>query len=429
MKIAFVTPRYGGEIASGAAHACRLLAEQLSARHDVEVLTTSARDSRTWKNEYGEGADRVRGVLVRRFAVNQTHDAQAFRQFADRILAQPRSRAEELDWVRRLGPSAPGLVEHLKRQHRGYDAIVFFSLVHWTTVHGIAVAPDRSILFPSLRLSPVLRFGLWSDVAASARAIGLVSTAERRPLRAFLGVNHSREELVGVGIEASHRQAYPRHQQDPADEPVNADEENSASSDAGPEIDDEGNGGGERGVPFRRRHRLYGPIALYGGRIEPDNGCEEMLEYFDSYAAADGDTSLVLMGVKLMRVPEEPYLRQAGMLADRERMIAYEAADVTIAPGSDDPLALSVLESFAVGTPVLASARNEAAVEHCRRGGGGLYYSNRGEFVEAMRMLMTRSKLREQLGESGRQYVATYFRWDAVIGRFERLITMVRGRS
>jgi glycosyltransferase involved in cell wall biosynthesis len=42
---------------------------------------------------------------------------------------------------------------------------------------------------------------------------------------------------------------------------------------------------------------------------------------------------------------------------------------------------------------------------------------------------MTRSKLRQQLGESGRQYVQNYYRWDAVIGRFERLVTMVRGRS
>src|SRR5258707_11353622 len=169
-------------------------------------------------------------------------------------------------------------------------------------------------------------------------------------------------------------------------------------------------------------------MAIYGGRVEADNGCEEMLDYFDSYAAADGDTSLVLMGIKMMRVPDEPYLRQAGVLPDRERMVAYEAADVTIAPCDDDPLAQSVLESFAVGTPVLASARNEAAVEHCRRANGGLYYANRDEFVETMRMLMTKPKLREQLGESGRQYVAQHYRWDAVIARFEKLVTMVRGR-
>ena len=116
-------------------------------------------------------------------------------------------------------------------------------------------------------------------------------------------------------------------------------------------------------------------------------------------------------------------------ISSEDAMVAYEAADVTIAPGSDDPLALSVLESFAVGTPVLACARNAAAVEHCRRAGAGLYYANRQEFVEMLRMLMTRNKLREQLGESGRQYVRQYYRWDAVLGRFERLITLVRARG
>ena len=110
-------------------------------------------------------------------------------------------------------------------------------------------------------------------------------------------------------------------------------------------------------------------------------------------------------------------------------MIAYEAADVTLAPGSDDPLAQAVLESFAVGTPVLASARNDAAVEHCRRANGGLYYANRDEFVEALRLLMTRPKLREQLGEGGRQYVRQHYRWDAVLGRFERLVTAIRNRA
>lgn len=424
MKFAFITPRYGGEITSGAEHACRLLAEQLSIRHDVEVLTTTAREKRTWKNEYAEGADRIRGVLVRRFAVNQPHDPNAFRQFTDRILRAPRSRPEEQEWVRRLGPSAPGLVEHLKRQRRAYDGVVFFSLIHWTTVHGIGAAPERALLFPCLRLSPVLRFGLWRDVIASARGLGLVSAAERKLLHSYIGATGAREELVGVGIDPSHRQAYPRHQQDPADEPI-TDEESVSGAEENLDEDDHA----DRGIPFRRRHRLYGPIVLYGGRIEPDNGCEEMLEYFDAYAAQDGETALVLMGVKMMKVPDEPYIRQAGVLPDRERMVAYEAADVTIAPGSEDPLALSVLESFAVGTPVLASARNQAAVEHCRRAGAGLYYSNREEFVEALRMLMTRSKLREQLGESGRQYVRQYYRWDAVLGRFERLVTLVRGRA
>jgi glycosyltransferase involved in cell wall biosynthesis len=99
---------------------------------------------------------------------------------------------------------------------------------------------------------------------------------------------------------------------------------------------------------------------------------------------------------------------------------------VTIAPTSEDLLAQSVLESMAVGTPVLASARNDAAVEHCRRAAAGLYYANRDEFVDGLRLMMTNRRLCERLGENGRNYVRQHLRWDAVLGRFERLVSRVR---
>lgn len=420
MKLAFVAPRYGVDISSGAEHACRLLAERVCERHDVDVLTTCARDPLTWKNESTEGTDRVRGLLVRRFAVNQPHDPDALDELTARLIAEPHTRADEQDWVRRVGPSSPGLIDFLKRHNRNYDAVVFFSLYHATTVQGIAAAPDRAILFPHLQIDPVLRFGLWADLLGSVRAIGYASAAERRLTRVFLRLFHAADEVVGIGVDTPDQQTYPRHQQDPADTLHEDDESTDADQADTPDYL------AGRGVPFRRRHRLYGSFALYGGRVEPDNGCEEMLEYFDNYAASDGSTSLVLVGVKMMKVPDEPYIRMPGVLPDRERMIAYEAAEVTLAPDPGDLLGLCVLESLAVGTPVLASARNEAAVEHCRRANAGLYYANRDEFVDALKMLMTNSRLRERLGENGRQYIRQHHRWDAVLGRFERLLMRVK---
>src|SRR6185436_15695004 len=70
-----------------------------------------------------------------------------------------------------------------------------------------------------------------------------------------------------------------------------------------------------RGAVFRRRHRLYGPIVLYGGRIDPGKGCEELIEYFSAYVKQGGDAMLALMGVKLMSLPEEPFIRFAGLLS------------------------------------------------------------------------------------------------------------------
>jgi len=422
VKFAFITPRYGADVSSGAEHACRLLAEQVSERHDVDVLTTCARDRRTWKNEYSEGADRVRGALVRRFSVSQVPDHIGFEALSQRLQTSARARAEELEWVRLYGPWSPGLIDYLKRAHRSYDVLVFFGLWHPPTVHGLEVAPERSVLFPYLQMQPALRFGLWADLIRATRGLGFFSESERRLLHAYVGVRHHCEEVVGIGIDPPPQQSYPRHQQDPADVIAGDNEPTADQEEEEPEYLE------RRGIPFKRRHRLYGGFVLYGGRVESDNGCEEMLEYFDTYATAEADATLVLMGVKMMKIPDERYLRLAGVIPDRERMTAYEAADVTIAPDADDLLAEPLLESLAVGTPVLASARNAAAVEHCRRAGAGLYYANREEFVAALSMLTSDARLRERLGANGRAYIRDHHRWDGVLGRFDRLISRARSR-
>jgi glycosyltransferase involved in cell wall biosynthesis len=421
MKFAFITPRYGADIAGGPEHACRLFAEQLCARHDVDVLTTCARDPLTWKNEYSEGADRIRGVLVRRFAASHLHDHAAFTQHSERLFSLTRSRADEISWSKRLGPQSNGLIEHLKRQHRSYDVLVFFSLMHATTVDGITIAPERSIVFPYLQLKPALRFALWNDLLNQVRAIALFSEAERRLLTRYVAVQPHIEEIVGIGIDPPPQLSYPRHQQDPADTLV-AEDEQTESSETEPAYLD------ARGVTFRRQHRLYGSFAMYGGRVEPDNGCEEMLEYFNTYSEEESPLSLVLMGVKMMKVPDQPHVLLGGVLPDRERMAAYEAADVTIAPAAEDLLAQGALESLAVGTPVLTSARNETAARHCVSANAGLSYANREEFVETLSLLARNTRLREALGENGRNYVRQHYRWEHVLGRFERLVGRVRSR-
>ena len=175
-----------------------------------------------------------------------------------------------------------------------------------------------------------------------------------------------------------------------------------------------------------RRHRLHGPIALYGGRIDPGKGCEELIEYFSSYVQDGGDASLVLMGVKLMPLPEEPFIRFAGYLPDQERVQALEAATVVVVPSPYESLSLLALESFAVGTPILANARSEVLVEHCHKSNAGLYYADRDEFVEALKMLMADSRLRAQLGRNGRDYVRTNYRWDVILAKYERMFTKLR---
>ena len=112
MKIAFIVQRYGTEILGGSEYHCRLIAERLADRHQVEVLTTCARDYITWQNEYPEGADRVRGVTVRRFATRADARHRRVQQVLGLDLQQPATRRQdEMEWLKQQGPWSPGLIE------------------------------------------------------------------------------------------------------------------------------------------------------------------------------------------------------------------------------------------------------------------------------------------------------------------------------
>ena len=420
MKIGFVIQRYGTEVLGGAEHLCRLIAERLATQHDVEVLTTCARDYITWQNEYPEGSDRIRGVTVRRFANAQTRDIDAFNKYSDWIYNNPHSRADEMEWLKQQGPWCPALVEHLRRQQSQFDVLVFFTYLYAPTVLGLEVCPSRSVLVPTAHDEPAIRLGIFKELFSRPAAMIYNTDSEQRFVKAMFPNRPLLEEVAGAGVDLPQDNPYPRMPPPPDDDAETAGEDAEESAQEFPSHLT------SRGAVFRRRHRLHGPVLLYGGRIDPGKGCEELIEYFNTYVNGGGDATLALMGVKLMALPEDPHVRFAGLLSDRERMQALEAATVVACPSPYESLSLLALEALSVGTPILANARSEVLVEHCVRSNGGLYYANRDEFVECLKLLTADPALRDAMGRNGREYVRRNYRWDIVLGKYEGVFAKLR---
>ncbi len=351
-------------------------------------------------------------MTVRRFATTRTRDLPSFNAYSDWIFNHAHTRQDELEWVKQQGPWSPALIEYLERHHQGYDALIFFTYLYAPTVLGLRVAPSKSLLVPTAHDEPAIGLGIYADVFSQAAAVAWNTEVERAFVSSRFRLRTVAEDVVGCGVDLPEGgQVAPADRDTPAAP--------TAREPLAPHLEGPANA-------FRRRHRMYGPFLLYGGRIDPGKGCEELLEYFQTYIGEGGEGSLMLMGVKLMPLPEDPRVRFAGTLPDEERLHALEAATVVVVPSPYESLSLLTLEAFSVGTPVLANARSEVLVDHCRKSHAGLYYADRWEFVEALKLLMQDEPLREAMGRRGRTYVNRHYRWDLVLTKYERLLARLR---
>jgi glycosyltransferase involved in cell wall biosynthesis len=385
-------------------------------------------------------------VTVRRFPTARTRDLDAFNRRSEWIYSNAHTKADELEWLAEQGPWMPSLIDYLKRNQQQYDALIFFTYLYAPTVLGLEVNPGKSILVSTAHDEPAIKLDIYKNVFSTPAAICYLTESERAFVQRQFPDRPLLEEIVGVGIDIPPQARFSVSLQSAVDSQQSAvGSQQSAVDDAEPagakDDAEAAAGGGDaepvedrdfpshlmaRGATFRRRHRLWGPVVLYGGRIDPGKGCEELIEYFASYVKDGGDATLALMGAKMMAIPEEPYIRFAGLLSDSERSQALEAATVVVCPSPYESLSLIALEAMAVGTPVLANARSAVLVEHCVKSNGGLFYADGDEFVECLNVLVGDGRLRAALGQNGRDYVRRNYRWDTVLGKWDRLFAKVR---
>jgi len=367
-KIAIVVQRYGERIVGGAEAHARQLAQHLSARCGVTVLTTCASDHLTWADVLPEGEEHDGDVTVHRFRCGGERRMRAFNRLSDERFSQAQSRVDEEHWLAEQGPRAPGLLAHLADTKGRYDAYVFFTYLYAPTVLGLPLVASRSLLVPTAHDEPPLKFDLYADAFELPRAL-LCNTPEEAALVAQRFPKAARARIVGVGVDP---------------------------------------------LPDSGWRPVAEPYALYVGRIEAGKGLKEIVKHHGRdlprlVLAGEGD--LKLKGVEAL-----------GRISEQQKYDALRHAALAVVPSRYESLSLLALEAFACGTPVVGNAASAVVAGHLKRSGAGVAFSSPEGYASAVREVSAR---REKLSQKALAY-AKRFRWPKVVEAYLEEIEKIR---
>ncbi len=392
MKLAFVTPRYGSEVIGGAETAARMLAERMSALGgwEVEILTSCALDHLTWENTEPPGMTTVNGVTVRRFP---TASRRLLEYFAldGRLRVSPATATleESRRWVALNGPMCPDLVDAVASSDA--DVVACYPYLFATTVAAISVARQPVVLHPAAHDEPALYLKAFRRSFGDLDGLVYHTRAERELMEDVFGVGARPQIVLGLGI----------------DDPAGA-----------------GCRGGEiLGIGDR-------PYLCYLGRVDEHKGCGMLAEYFARYKERHpGNLAMAFVGPVSDRAPDHPDVVVTGTVSEADKWDILAGSDVMVSPSAYESFSLVLLEAWASGVPVLVNASCAATMEHCRRSSGGLWFDSYRTFEASVSRLTGDVAMRDRLASAGRSYTERYYRWPAIIERYDSFLRGVVERG
>lgn len=382
-RIAFVCQRYGLEVNGGAELLCRQLAERMSEKYDVEIYTTCAIDYITWADEYKPGDECINGVLVHRYPVDRKRNIKVFNLLSSQVLNNPNHTEEsEIAWLIAQGPVSNKLIDDLQQQQSHYRAIFFMTYLYYLTAMGITRI-ENPYLVPTAHDEPPIYLRCYERVFNAAKAIVWNTESERRfAERRFPSIKGKPGILAGVGVEV------PQCIEDTT-----------------------------------ARFGLSGEYIVYVGRIDVSKGCDRLFEYFSEYKKRNGgNMKLALIGKTVMKLPKHPDIIPLGFVTDEEKFSVMKNAKALVLFSQFESLSMVVLESMALGRPVIVNEKCEVLRDHCVSSNAGLYFMSYLEFEGCLNYLLTHDNVYAQMCKNGKEYVSENYQWDIILDRFKRLI-------
>lgn len=402
MRIAFVVPWFGENLPGGAEAVVRDLVFRLKGRGLlIEVLTTCIRDFLAdWShNTWSPGVSEIRGVPVRRFAVEPRRQRR-FDRINKRLMfcgipadgRSPLSPADEQTYLHEQ-MRCDALIDYLRRHRNAYDLFVFMPYMFTTSALGCEAVGDRAILIPALHDESYAYMHVYRPMFGAVAAVVTQTPAEHQLVRRLYGdAVAAKTHLLGMGVET------------------------------------EWTGNAER---FHERHAVGRPMHFYAGRRDVTKGVYRLLDHFLAFVDAGNAGDLVLVGPGELPagVGAHPRIHDLGFVDLQTKRDAHAAADVFILPSEREAFSIVLLDSWLAGVPALVDARGHVPKEHCVRSGGGLYYHDAATFAAALRWYASHPEVGRRMGHAGREYVIENYAWPVVLDRFTELFaSLVRRR-
>ena len=178
---------------------------------------------------------------------------------------------------------------------------------------------------------------------------------------------------------------------------------------------------------FRARFDIpeEAPIILFLARVNKIKGVDFLVSSFNMLREVYPDAVLVIVG------PDDGYLQEVkhqvqvlgiekqvrftGYLDGDDKLQAYQAASVYVLPSAYEMFAITLLESLACGTPIIATDRCGLAdfVRQNDLGSIVNYGDVKGLKTEIVRILGHPVDV-ERRADYGREYVLKHFGWDRI---------------
>lgn len=406
-KICFIILRYGDEVDGGAEKHCRMLAERLVGRYEVDILTTKFIDYNTFVPFYKNEIDYLNGVRILRFdsIIFDSQKTDHLRKKALRFqkirrnifrLKSLKFMAElfpywkhmeeaDINYFKSHGAYSPAMLSYINSHHQDYKAIIGITYSQPNTFFGSLVAPEKSILIPTLHEEREAFRPILTQLFTKVKHIAFNTAEERKLAFNIFGSHVANNSIVAVGVEVA--------------PPLNKED-------------------------LYRKFHLPENYLLYFGRV-CNTKVRTLIPWFLRYKEKHpSDLKLVLTGRIFMDKTEHPDIIYTDFVTEEEKTALIENAKAVINPSQYESLSLLLLETMVLGKPILVNGKSEVMKEHCIRSNyAAQYYSSESDFQRKLYQILQGDV--SLIRSMSIFYVENNYSWPLILNKLTQIIDAI----